>query len=181
MRRRIIYEPTLSDAALLILDAAGKIFIKSFWPHPYYHTFCNHKPKQSFRNALSRLENKGLIVGERRNGKVIFNLSDNGEKLAKRLKLKLELAKKWRWDGKWRILIFDVPEKIRGKRDFLRRELIDFGFYPLQKSVWVYPYPCFDEILFIGKFFNAERFIELLTVEEMINDDKLLRCFRLQS
>src|SRR3989344_2297817 len=115
MRRRIIYEPTLSDAALLILDAAGKIFIKSFWPHPYYHTFCNHKPKQSFRNALSRLENKGL-------------------------KLKLELAKKWRWDGKWRILIFDVPEKIRGKRDFLRRELIDFGFYPLQKSVWVYPY-----------------------------------------
>ncbi len=176
MRRRIIYEPTLSDAALLILDAAGKIFIKSFWPHPYYHAFCDHKPKQSFRNALSRLKNKGLIVGERRNGKVIFNLSDNGERLAKRLKLKLELAKKRRWDGKWRILIFDVPEKIRGKRDFLRRELVDFGFYPFQKSVWVYPHNLPKD--FFDIFSELDFGEQLVSVESAnIKQDDSIRAF----
>ena len=93
----------------------------------------------------------------------------------------MEIKKPEKWDRKWRMVIFDVPNKYKTARDALRKKLKEMGFYQLQKSVWVYPYPCFDEILFIGKFFNAERFIELLTVEEMINDDKLLRCFRLQS
>ena len=63
--------------------------------------------------------------------------------------------------------------------DKLRKKLKVLKFYQFQKSAWIFPYPCFDEILFIAKFFNAEKFVELLTVEEMIDDDKLLRQFQL--
>ena len=140
MRKKIIYEPTLSDSALLMVDVLGKAFVGSFFLHPYYHTYCKHTKRQSFKNALTRLENRGLVLGERRNGKAIYFLSDEGKKLTANLKLKLKMANPQRWDGKWRILIFDVPEKIRGKRDFLRKELRNFGFYLLQKSVWAYPY-----------------------------------------
>lgn len=176
MRKKIIYEPTMSDTALLILEAGSKMFIESFWPHPYYHTFCNHKQKQAFRNTLNRLEKRGLIIGERKKGKVAYLLSDAGEKLAKRIKLKLELAKSKRWDGKWRILLFDIPEKVRGKRDFFRKELCDFGFYQLQKSVWVYPYPLPQDFFDLWDDFIFGK--ELILVESAkISQNNALRSF----
>ena len=176
MRKKIIYEPTLSDTALLILEMLSKTFIESFWPHPYFHTFCKHDQKQAFRNALNRLEKRGLILGERRKGKVMYWLSDEGERLARRLKFKLEFAKSRRWDGKWRVLIFDIPEKMREKRDFLRKELVDFGFYPLQKSVWLYPYDLPKDFFDIWDDFSFGN--QLVLVESAkIKDDGEIRAF----
>ncbi len=43
------------------------------------------------------------------------------------------------WDGKWRIISFDVPEKNHADRDRLRYLLRDSGFYQLQRSVWLCP------------------------------------------
>ena len=177
MRKKIIYEPTFSDTAVLILGALGKIFIESFWPHPYYHTFCDHNKKRSFRNAVDRLEKRGLIIGERqKNGRIAFTLSPEGEMLANRIALKLKLAKNKRWDGKWRLLIFDIPEKIRGRRDFFRRELINFGFYPLQKSVLAYPYSLPQEFFELWEDFDFKK--QLVVVESAkIADDEDLRAF----
>lgn len=47
-----------------------------------------------------------------------------------------------KWDGKWRIVIFDLPKNYAGNRDFFRRHLIDIGFIQVQKSVWAFPFPC---------------------------------------
>ena len=167
----------MSDAALLILEALGKTFIESFWPHPYYHTFCDHNKKRSFRNAVDRLEKRGLIIGERqKNGRVVFMLSPEGEKLAERISLKLAMAKNKRWDGKWQLLIFDIPEKTRAKRNFFRKELLDFGFYPLQKSVFAYPYPLPSDFFTLWEDFDFKK--QLVAVESAkIKDDENLRIF----
>ena len=180
MRKKIIYEPTFSDTALLILETLGEAFIESFWPHPYYHAFCDHNKKRSFRNALDRLEKRRLIMGERqRNGRVAFTLSSEGEKLAKRISLKLVMAKSRRWDGKWRLLIFDILEKARGKRDFLRKELINFGFYPLQKSVFAYPYPLPPEFFELWDDFNFEDQLVVIDTASIRNDGRLRKFFSL--
>ena len=50
------------------------------------------------------------------------------------------------WDGKWRVIIFDVAEDKRAIRDKLRRELRNYGFVRLQQSVWVVPFDCEDFI-----------------------------------
>ena len=42
-----------------------------------------------------------------------------------------------RWDGKWRIVMFDIPESNRILRNELRRSLKKFGFLGWQQSVWV--------------------------------------------
>lgn len=176
MRKKIIYEPTMSDTALLVLETLGRAFIGSFWPHPYYHAFCDHKQKQAFRNSLGRLEKRGLIIGERKDGKIAYVLSEEGERTAKRIGLKLKLAKSRRWDGKWRILIFDIPEKVRGKRDFFRKELQDFGFYRLQKSVWVYPYQLPPDFFDLWDDFIFGK--ELILVESAkIGKDNEIRSF----
>src|SRR3989344_7174587 len=56
-----------------------------------------------------------------------------------------------RWDGKWRVVIFDIPEARRTLRNRLRDMLLQIGFVQLQKSVWVYPFDCEDLVTLIKK------------------------------
>ncbi len=37
------------------------------------------------------------------------------------------------------IIIFDIPEKKKRYREWLRNELVGFGFNLVQKSVWIGP------------------------------------------
>ena len=62
------------------------------------------------------------------------------------------------------MVIFDVPEKKKIIRDALRRKIQELGFQELQKSVFVYPYPCFKEIETVTNFFRAKKFIKQFTV-----------------
>jgi len=55
---------------------------------------------------------------------------------------RLSLARGQKWDGLWRIVIFDIPEQKRSARDALRRVIKHLGFVQLQRSVWVHPLPC---------------------------------------
>lgn len=55
--------------------------------------------------------------------------------------LKEKFKKCRRKDNKWRLVVFDVPEKKRGARNKLRSVLKIYGFKRYQKSVWLYPYP----------------------------------------
>ncbi len=45
------------------------------------------------------------------------------------------------WDGKWRMVVFDLPEDKRSLRNELRRELRAARFGGLQGSVWINPDP----------------------------------------
>lgn len=66
------------------------------------------------------------------------------------------------WDGKWRMVLFDIPEKDRRLRDLLRRHLGAGHFGYLQNSVWVSPDPLdFERRLFKGTEINAESLLTL--------------------
>src|SRR3989344_3005352 len=67
---------------------------------------------------------------------------------------KLKLPSKKKWDKKWRIVLFDIPEPKKKTRDALRRKLKKLGFLEFQKSVFIFPFPCRDEINFIINFFD---------------------------
>ena len=54
----------------------------------------------------------------------------------------IEISKPRKWDGRWRIVIFDISEKRRGLRVRVRHLLKRLGFLRLQDSVWVHPYDC---------------------------------------
>ncbi len=45
------------------------------------------------------------------------------------------------WDGKWRMVVFDLPEKQRALRNRLRKQLRAAHFGGLQRSVWICPDP----------------------------------------
>src|SRR3989344_5713019 len=95
----------------IVLTLVGDITeagVSSFWPHPYYHSFCEHR-EHSFRSTLYRLQRKGLIARST-DDKKFFVLTDSGQKEYKKLleRLLYEKKKEETWDKKWRILIFDI-------------------------------------------------------------------------
>ena len=64
-------------------------------------------------------------------------------------------------------------------REALRHKIKEIGFVQLQKSVWVCPYECEDEILFVAEAYQVTRFIEILTVDKMLHEEQLKRKFKL--
>ena len=85
-----------------------------------------------------------------------------------------------RWDGRWRVLMFDIPEKRKGTRDRVRRNLGDIGFIRLQDSVWLYPYDCEDFITLLKSELRIGKNMIYLIVDFLEYDKPYLKHFGLK-
>lgn len=89
-------------------------------------------------------------------------LTKNGVRRLEFNKLEcIQLVKKTT-DGRWRVIIFDIPEKRRSARDLLRSKLNEFECYQLQKSVYVTPYKCEKEIEEISSILNLGKHVHVI-------------------
>lgn len=132
--------------------------------------------------ALRRLEkNRLVILKELENGKFTIELTEKGRRKVKEIQLdELTIKKSDFWDKKWRMVIFDIPDKTRRRaRDALRDKLRDVGFCQLQKSVWVFPYPCENEIQFLCELFDINPFVNIVVAQSIYDDVKLKKHFQL--
>jgi phenylacetic acid degradation operon negative regulatory protein len=87
--------------------------------------------------------------------------------------------KQEKWDGKWRMVIFDIPEESRDKRDLLRLLLKRQGFIKLQASVFVNPYSLNSEALNYLKKSGLMKFIRIARVEKFDDDNEIRKKFGL--
>lgn len=92
---------------------------------------------------------------------------------------KMRIEKPGRWDGKWHTVLFDIPEKHKHAREALRSKLRELGFYQWQKSVFVYPYPCRDQIEFITSFFEVRPHVRYAVMTDITNEAELRLYFDL--
>lgn len=129
-----VRKKSLSYYILLMLEKSvdGFIRIDDFRAHHYrYHYGVPELEQSQFSQALKRLRERGLIEEDKIDaGKVILKLTELGYDA-----LGLEFDEK-EWDGKWRIVVFDIPENKRSVRRILRSRLKMWEFVPWQKSVW---------------------------------------------
>ena len=137
--------------------------------------------KQSVRNAINRVIKSGYIKkeGDR------YYITERGRKQLELLKMrsfkKTTSKGRKRWDKKWRVVIFDIPEKQRNKRNRLRSILIETGFVKVQNSVWVYPFRC-DEVVALLKFeLRLGRNAVYMIVDAIEGDEWLRKHFNLPS
>jgi len=137
--------------------------------------------KNQIRNSINHLRRQKLIeyVADK-NGKTIVKITKKGESKLRIFAIDLiKIKKPKKWDGKWQLVMFDIPMRFTKGREALRYHLKELGFYQFQKSVWIYPYPCEDEIIFIADYFGVEKCVEILTAESILRDEKLKKHFRL--
>ncbi len=115
-------------------------------------------------------------------GTVTLVLTEAGIERALRYDLaKLSIAKPKRWDGKWRLVMYDIPEDERDLRLELLRRLKHLGFVELQHSVFIHPYECKDEIEYLIEVYDARTYIRRLVVEEIDTPEPLLKHFNLRT
>lgn len=88
-------------------------------------------------------------------------------------------GQKRRWDKRWRVIIFDIPERRRKVRDRLRNTMRELGFVRLQDSVWVYPYDCEDMMTLMKADFKLGAAVLYMVVEHIENDKHLRAQFTL--
>jgi len=91
----------------------------------------------------------------------------------------MEIKNPKKWDGIWRIVIFDIQENEKTARNALRLKLKELGFYQLQKSVFIHPYPCLNEIQFIEEIFKVGSYINFIEAQKIEGDEWLKQKFNL--
>jgi DNA-binding transcriptional regulator PaaX len=138
-------------------------------------------PKKKVSDTFYNLKRQGLIEIQRRNHQIYIGLTEKGKEKAGWLQIDaLKIKKPKKWDGKWRIVIFDISQLKKLYREAFRGKLKELGFYPLQKSVWVHPFECQAEVELLRDFFGlSEREIRLIVAENIGNDKNLKEFFNL--
>lgn len=109
-----------------LIHHSGRYAYGSGWDSPL--------KKSALAQALKRLRERGLVekIDNRDVGKIVYKLTEAGKEYILLNKSEDQIE----WDGKWRIMVFDIPENKRVVRDILRNRLKLWGFTPWQKSVW---------------------------------------------
>ena len=141
----------------------------------------NKYDEKKVAKAIQRLKNNRLIILTEEDGKFKVELAERGKRKVEEIRfedMKIQVPRIW--DGKWRIIIFDIPEKQKKRaRDALREKLQKLKFYQLQKSVWVCPYPCEKEIQFLCELFGINPFVNIIIADKIYNDIQLKKHFKL--
>ena len=135
------------------------------------------KKRRSILASRERLLEHGLIEYDGS----FLRLTKKGERVLseiERREYKLPTPK--RWDKKWRVLIFDIPESKKGLRDKIRATLISIGFRRVQDSVWIYPYDCEDLVLLLKADFQVGKELLYLIVEKIEHEGPLKDFFGLK-
>lgn len=173
----------IAEIILSVLLAAGVIAVAVAMPNAV-QLFKYFKPRNAYdrgriKKSVARLERKGFI--KKKSGTEDgFVLTTEGEKKALRAKIdsmKIEPQKKW--DGKWRIVMFDVPENKKMARRAINLALKKLGCAQYQKSVFVTPFPCKKEIDFVGECFGSRSNIRLIVADSIEGDMPLKKSFGL--
>lgn len=132
-----------------------------------------------YRREIKRLQKSDYVALTKKPKGFTVKLLKKAQRRLKEIVLEdIKFPKSEKWDGKWRFYIFDIPEKNRSARNQLRQKLKDLGMYNVQRSVFVYPYDCRQELEFIGDYYRIARYATYAEVNYSDIDNLLRRFFR---
>lgn len=107
-------------------------------------------------------------------------LTREGRVLADRFSLEnIQISVPERWDKKWRIVFFDIPEKQKKKRDAFRFHLRRLGFKEVQQSVFAHPYSCGEEVMQIAAYHKILPYVHYAVTDELSDNARLRSLFDL--
>lgn len=140
--------------------------------------------KLESKRILQYMKRRSLIdYCELPSGELEVRVTENGQKRLRRVRFdEMRIKKQRRWDKKWRLIMFDVPESRSRARRALSTKLRELAFFQLQKSVWVHAYPCSLEIELIKQAFGIpDRDIITAQISNFDRQDQLLKHFKLHA
>ncbi|MBI2474541.1 MAG: hypothetical protein HYV68_02455 [Candidatus Taylorbacteria bacterium] len=173
---------------ILTVLLAGLTMGLSRSPRKHWRIISSELPKELAKCKLHSLE-YGLhrlydndYIGIRKDEAGYYQpyLTLKGKQYARRVSLdSISLDSPPSWDGKFRLVFFDIPERLKKGRDTLRFHLKRLGFKEVQKSIFCYPHDCAAEIMQILEELALQRFVQYAVVDEMSNAAAIKKLFDL--
>lgn len=165
----------LKNAALLSIGLVGTLAVAAVAPNMFQlleKTGVLARLKYQSKSVLARLKQTGDITFVTMNGVRCVRITPQGKKALKLLQQTSKLAaeKPRKWDRRYRLVIFDIPEKRRKTRSLLRHHMSEVGFLRVQDSVWLYPYKCEEFITLLKANLHIGKAVLYAVVEEIEND-----------
>jgi len=176
------FKRILGKKEVALLDfISGGLILGAFLTPRYKGTslFTDKFEKYYAKKKLKQWSKDDLIV---LGGKCV-KLTAKGKKLLKLNSIHdIQLAdSKKDWDGIWHVISYDIPDNKKSQRDYFRRKLEELGFTMVQKSMFIFPYNCEEEVALLALELGISPFVMHLTTNQLPKEDKYLKLYMLDS
>jgi len=177
---RAIILGLIKTGAILALAITAPGVLKLFKDFGKRQPWDDYYPS-TIERVAKKLYRQGIVEIKTENGVPIVKMTDKGKTAVLKYDLdNLAIKPQKKWDGKWRLVIFDISERYKQVRELIRRKLKEMGFYRFQDSVFIYPFPCEKEIIYLREILDVPHFIKLIRADRIENDQDLRRIFNLK-
>ena len=125
-------------------------------------------------SGFKNLERRGII--STLDGKS-YKFTEKGKRWHKVSSIKYFASKYKKWDRKWRIVIFDIPQELHKNRNYFRAKIKSLGFCMLQKSVFVIPYPCEEELGYICRNLKISDYVDVIKADSIGSKEEEMKKY----
>ena len=175
---------------LLAKGAALALIIAAPQTARLFKGFAKNKPEwnewklfnqQYLMRAIKNLEKQKLVEYEIEGDQQVVKITEQGRKKVLKYALReITLSRPSYWDGKWRLIFYDVLHKKNSVRQRFQAYLRSLGFYPLQKSVYLHAWPCEKEIEFLRSYLGISGEVRVVIADHIENDGLFREYFALR-
>ena len=134
--------------------------------NPVFEKYRKEKGREEFSRFIYYLKRNNCIKVENLRGKKGVILTKKGLNKALKASFKMENKNK-RKDGKWIMIIFDIPKYNNKARNLLRSILYNLGYKILQQSVWITPYDVYEKTEKILQLNSLDKYVKIFFIEEI--------------
>lgn len=132
------------------------------------------------RRTIRKLEKQKIVEIENKEDYGIVKITQEGRKKILQFAVaEISIERPVHWDGRWRLVFYDVVKGENQLRDKFRRYLKQAGFYPLQESVYLHAFPCEKEINFLRYYLGIGSEVRIVVAEHIENDREFREYFGL--
>lgn len=169
----------LKVSSVVTMAAVAPNAIQIFKGSAYQKNDLKKYQRKVWRSA-HYLHKKQLIGFGKRKGHSVIFLTDKGKKKILDFDLdSIQIVRPKRWDRRWRLVAFDIPVNLRYRAELFRKKVKQLGFYQLQKSLWVFPFECAEQIEYLRDFYEVRPYIKMILAEQLDGGKKLREHFSL--
>ncbi len=164
----------IGEFLVALLEAAGDV-ADVFLNTPYKGFRMQPRQRPRFQKGVLNLQQRGIIQSSDIQG---YRFTTKGRGWFTSSIIKYWRTLKLPWDGKWRIVMFDVPNEKSNERNIFRQRLKSLGFQMLQKSVFVIPYPCEEELSRLCRRLKLQSYVNIIVADSVgFREDEMRKLF----